>query len=330
MAKGDQSVPVPDLPSFFGNAKESARQAEKELKRLQATMRQAVREGKQLEPQLIRRVNELEGIKQRAQEITQQVKDVKRLDKQAKIFAGIATAQRVKDLLSGDKGIANIAAQIVTDPQILEKASKVLAKSMPKLAGALGNVAPYASIAGVVAQSVFDDLERGSKLSQTAAEAIGANIDRARAGGLSGEMRREEERIIREEILGPRAAQEMDQQKLAAFEKEVQDALTARLKRYEQAAKHVKAVTGLDAQTLLDMGKDPMEEAAKALFIGGRDVENRLDMAIRQSENDRVQADEERKRMRDPAYRYQKRETERQLEIMFQRRRSRVPDVVYD
>ena len=342
MAKGDQSVPVPDLPSFFGNAKESARQAEKELKRLQATMRQAVREGKQLEPQLIRRVNELEGIKQRAQEITQQVKDVKRLDKQAKVLASIYTAQRIKELLSGNQGVAAIAGQIVTDPQVLEKASRVLAKSMPKFAGALGNVAPYASIAGTVTNLVFDHLINKEVERKKMADALGASLDIAKALDVDPAIAQG----LRDKSLLDVLVERKRTGKASSGDEFEQDVVRTGAKAIAALGKGrglFRELTGLNEDQLNSIiseqtGKESGDiSEADRLRIMDQILSARGPMQLAEDVGraDATRRDEmidarRRELAETPTQKYQKRETERQLEIMFQRRRSRVPDVVYD
>lgn len=336
MSKGDQSVPVPDLPSFFGNAKESARQAEKELKQLQATMRQAVREGKQLEPQLIRRVNELEGIKQRAAVAGKQVREIKELEKSAKLMRGIATAQRIKELLSGNQGVAAIAGQIVTDPQVLEKASRVLAKSMPKFAGALGRVAPYAGIAGVAAQAAVGLFEENIRTDQSLADRRNKNFDVARAMELDPRIRKNAEDVAREILLsefhgGDRNAVLNDPVFRAALELRVSEAVTERLDRIKALSGSKRAMEmllGSDLQTMMDRGVDPVRLARTVFEHGGKQAEQTLDEALKL---DHMDADAQRKQaFQSPVARWKRREAERQADIAFQRRRDRIPAVTLE
>lgn len=328
MASGDQSVPVPDLPGYFANATATAKQAEAEMRKLSAAMKQLVREGKPIDAAMTRRFTELEGIKRKSQAAAQQLRDIKGLERQAKLLNSITTSQRLADILGGKKNAAEQAVQLLTDPQVLERASKVIARVAPRLSAGLAGIAPYAGIAALLTEGVIEDIRQRIANDDQIAKTLSNNIDKAREVGLDPSIRREEEALIREAVaqqLAPGGEGDLQE-----IEKETQERLKKRLERYKLALQAVQELTGLDAQTLKDMGKDPAEEAARALFEGGDQAEAIINEFVKRQRQDRDAAQEFAKKMRSPAFRYQQRETQRQLEIMYQRRRSRVPDTIYD
>lgn len=335
MSKGDQSIPVPDLAGAVGNAQAAAKAADREMRQLLATIKQAAREGKHVDAQTLRRLQDLEAIKQRAAVAGKQVREIKELEKSAKLMRGIATAQTIKDVLKGNQGIGEAAAQLLTHPEVLEKASRVLAKSMPKFAGALGRVAPYAGIAGVAAQAAVGMFEENIRTDQSLADRRNKNFDVARAMELDPRIRKNAEDVAREILLsefhgGDRNAVLNDPVFSAALELRVAEAVTERLDRIKQmlgSRRAMEALLGGDVQSMRDRGIDPTRLATHVFEHGGAAAEATVNEALKQ---DRMEADARAKRQLDPVYRMRRREQARLDEIAFQRRRDRIPAVTLE
>ena len=104
MAKGDQSVPIPDIPGFLGNAKESARQVDAALKEIDKQIKKTVRDGKDVDKDLLIRQQKLLQVKRSTDEILKGQQGNKALEKFAKaskalVAGSIALGSLVRKLL---------------------------------------------------------------------------------------------------------------------------------------------------------------------------------------------------------------------------------------
>lgn len=352
MAKGDQSVPIPDIPGFLGNAKESARQVDAALKEIDKQIKKTVRDGKEVDKEILVRQQKLLQVKRSTDEILKGQRSSKGFEITGKAARALVAGNVARDIAAGRFDVTS--ALNLIDDRTLERVAKVVTKAgFQKMAE---KIRGFASVAGPVGFFATIAAER-TMAAYTEYKSIKNAEDSVNRMVGTGQISAAEARIFDRKMsewqwfgdkgeasLGALAeAQAAAKVAAAATDGELfqairkadpsrSSALTAsNVKSYfNQKVSEEQARLGraLNSQEL-----SRVQREAFATLLGNLDDEHSDAFQKALLEIGKRKDDELAMRMaRKPtaAELYQEREKARISEIQFQRRRSRVPEIIYD
>ena len=355
MAKGDQSIPIPDIPGFLGNAKESARQVDAALRDIDKQIKKTVRDGKEVDRELLVRQQKLMQVKRSTDEILKGQKSNKAMEQFAKASKALVAGSVARDIASGNFGAHDVLRLV--DEHTLSKVATVVGKAgLSKISQTLKSVAanagPYGALAEIIYNRVtsgYTEREHAKETQETINKLTGTGqlsaaearfFDRAIGGfqlfgdkgdtamealknaqtaaGALGELSDNElNAVIRKS--GINSNNSNSAATAANLRKAVENTIDrneASLGRALTEKEREASVREGLASYLNNMPKDDADALVEKLMAAGKskDDDRKLRLARRPT----------------AAEIYQERETARIAEIQFQRRRSRVPEVIYD